>query len=160
MKVTKKRAILFLAALACVLATASAAQAVIQAQRGISGIALGMSPASVRASLGTPARIRRGSNDFGPYTLYIYAGGITVEFQGNADVTSVEITGGTDRTATGVGVGSTEIAVKRGVAGVSCQTFAGVRTCQVGRSLPGHRVTVFFLKRGRVNRVTVAFVSD
>jgi hypothetical protein len=152
--------IVFAATVACALCLAASAQAVIQVQRGISGVALGMSPAQVRAGLGTPSHVVTGRNVFGPFTQYRYAGGITVTFQGNAGVTAVAITGQTDRTATGVGVGSTEKAVKRGVPGVKCETTAGSRSCHVGAFLPGGRVTDFLMHNGRVKRVTVGFVID
>lgn len=155
-----RRGAVALSATACALMSASSAQAVIQVQRGISGIALGMSPAQVRAGLGNPSKVTRASNEFGPLTQYLYAGGITVAFQGNANVTAVVLTGHTDQTASGVGVRSTARAVKKGVPGVKCQTTSGVQSCTVGTLLPGRRVTDFLLAHGRVNRVTVGFVID
>lgn len=160
MKVCQGRVVTLVAAMACTLVLASSAQAIIQVQRGISGISLGMSPARVKGGLGAPAKVKKGSNDFGPFTQYLCAGGITVTFQGNANVTAVAITGGTDRTASGVGVGSTEKAVKKGVPGVKCETSAAVRSCHVGAFLPGRRVTDFLFRNGRVSRVTVGFVID
>jgi hypothetical protein len=160
MKLTRARALALSVAIGSTLASAPTAQAVIQVQRGISGIALGMSPGQVKAGLGNPRRVVTGSNDFGPFTQFLYRGGITVTFQGNANVTAVSIKGRTDRTPSGVGVGSTEREVKRGVRGVRCQTTAGVRDCHVGRFLPGRRVTDFLFHRGRVSRVTVGFVID
>jgi hypothetical protein len=160
MKVILRRAVVAVAVIALWLVPASTADAVIQVQRGISGIALGMSPARVKAGLGMPAKVKTGSNDFGPFTQYLYRGGITVTFQGNANVTAITITGPTDRTARGVGVGSTETAVKARVSGVKCETTGGVRSCHVGAFLPGHRVTDFVIRNGRVSRVTVGFVID
>jgi hypothetical protein len=146
-----------------VLASASIAQAVIQVQRGISGVTLKMTPVQVRAALGAPAKVKHGTNPFGPFTQYRYRGGLTVTFQGNASVTAVAVSGRTDRTASGVGVGSTEKAVKHGVHGVRCDSGnhpGGVTSCHVGSFKPGHRVTDFLLRSGRVTRVTVAFVID
>jgi hypothetical protein len=160
MKLTRLRAFTLAAAVGSALASPPAAQAVIQVQRGISGIALGMSPAQVKTGLGNPRRVVTGTNDFGAFTQFLYGGGITVTFQGNASVTAVSIKGHTDRTPSGVGVGSTEREVKRGVRGVRCQTTAGVRDCHVGRFVPGRRVTDFLFHRGRVSRVTVGFVID
>jgi hypothetical protein len=161
MKLAHRRVLPVAVAMICLVVWAPAAGAMIQVQRGISGVALGMTPAQVKAGLGAPPKVKKGVNDFGNFTQYIYAGGsLTVTFQGNTDVTGVAITGQTDKTAKGVGVGSTEAAVKRGVKGVNCHTTAGTRSCDVGKFLPGHRVTDFLLKAGKVVRVTVGFVID
>jgi len=162
-KVAHKGAVALLVGAVWVLGSASMAQAVIQVQRGISGVTLKMTPVQVRAALGTPAKVKHGSNPFGPFTQYRYRGGITVTFQGNATVTAVAVTGRTDRTASGVGVGSTEKAVKRGVHGVKCEPGnhpGAVHSCHVGSFKPGHRVTDFLLRGGRVTRVTLGFVID
>jgi hypothetical protein len=160
MKVAQKQTVALATAIVCVLASASTAQAIIQVQRGISGVRLNMSPSRVKAGLGTPAKVKHGSNDFGPFTQFIYAGGITVTFQGNTNVTGISTNRGTDRTPSGVGVGSTEQAVKKGVRGVKCETILGERDCHVGPFLAGNRVTDFLFRNGRVRRVTVAFVID
>jgi hypothetical protein len=83
-----------------------------------------------------------------------------VTFQSGNTVTGVSTTGLGDRTSRGVGVRSTETAVRQRVPGVQCETFDGTRICQRGEGLPGQRVTAFFLRNGRVVRVTVAFVID
>src|SRR4051812_40914139 len=108
----------------CVLALAffvgaPPALAMIQIDRGIAGARLGASRSAIRAALGKPARTATGSNDFGPYVRYTFAGGLRVMFQGRTRVTSVETTGLGDRTATGVGVGSTEAAADA-LPGVKC----------------------------------------
>ena len=141
------------------LTLAGAAAAAIVPQRGIGGVSLGMSQLRVRAVLGPPARVVRGSNVFGRYTELRYRG-LSVSFQGNAAATGIETTRRGERTGTGVGVGSTEAQVRRGVRGVRCRTELGLRHCFVGRFLPGRRVTDFRLRRGRVVRVTVALVLD
>jgi hypothetical protein len=154
---------LLLAALAAGLATlvlAPAADALIQVDRGIAGARLGNTRAQVRAALGPPARIRSGRNDFGRFTVFRYHGGITVSFQGRRRVSAVTTTGPGDRTVGGVGVGSTEAAVKARVPGVRCETIAGTRSCHTGRFVAGRRVTDFLLRNGRVRRVTVGFVLD
>jgi hypothetical protein len=146
--------------LAVTLLAPVSAGAIIQLDRGIAGARLGNSKAEVRAALGNPARVRNGTNDFGPFTEFRYRGGIRVTFQGRTEVTGVTTTGLGDRTSRGVGVRSTENAVEQRVPGVACQTFSGTRICQRGEGLPGERVTAFFLRNGRVVRVTVAFVID
>jgi hypothetical protein len=144
---------------ASLLAPASAG-AIIQLDRGIAGARLGNTKAEVRTALGQPNRVRNGNNDFGPFTVFVYAGGIRVTFQSGNEVTGVSTTGLGDRTRRGVGVRSTEAAVEQRVPGVDCETFDGTRICQRGEGLPGQRVTAFFLRNGRVVRVTVAFVID
>jgi len=84
-----------------------------------------------------------------------------VSFQGDTGVTSVTTTGRSERTARGVGVGSSQRAVLTKVRHSHCETIASVRTCEVGQFLVGHRVTSFLMsKRGRVVSVTVGFVVD
>lgn len=132
----------------------------IQIDRGIAGVRLGNSRSEVRAALGTPARVRTGTNDFGPFTEYRYRGGIRVLFQGGTEVSSVSTTGLGDRTARGVGVRSTERAVRRKVPGVTCETTAGFRSCHTGDFLIGQRITDFAIRNKRVTRVTVGRVLD
>jgi hypothetical protein len=146
--------------LAVTLLAPTSAGALIQVDRGIAGARLGNTKAAVRTALGQPNRVRNGTNEFGPFTVFVYAGGIRVTFQSGNRVTGVSTTGLGDRTRRGVGVRSTENAVEQRVPGVSCQTFSGTRICQRGEGLPGQRVTAFFLRNGRVTRVTVAFVID
>jgi hypothetical protein len=138
----------------------TSAGAIVQLDRGIAGARLGNTKAEVRTALGQPRRVRNGTNDFGPFTVFVYAGGIRVTFQGGNRVTGVTTTGLGDRTRAGVGVRSTEAAVQQRVPGVDCETFGTTRICQRGEGLPGQRVTAFFLRNGRVTRVTVAIVID
>ena len=148
---------LFLAGL---LLPAGTANALIQIDRGIAGARLGASRADVRAALGKPSKVKSGSNDFGRYVRYTYAGGIRVTFQGRTHVTAVETTGLGDRTSRGIGVGSSEAAVKARVRGVRCETFASLRSCHTGNLLPGRRITDFRIVGGKVDRVVVGLVID
>jgi hypothetical protein len=148
---------------AAAIATAAlpaAAPALVQIDKGIAGARLGNTVAQVQAALGRPARVANGSNDFGRFRQETYAGGIVVFYQGSRTVTSVLTTGLGDRTAKGVGVGSNEADVRAKVPGVRCETTAGSRSCHTHSFTPGRRVTDFFLKRGKVVRVTVGFVVD
>jgi hypothetical protein len=156
----KRTLVLSVSLLAALSLMPSAAGAIIQLDRGIAGARLGNSKAEVRAALGNPNRVRNGTNEFGPFTVFRYRGGITVTFQGRTQVTAVTTTGLGDRTSRGVGVRSTENAVEQRVPGVSCETFDGTRICQRGEGLPGQRITAFFLRSGRVTRVTVGRVID
>ena len=151
---------LVLAAVTCSLVLPASAQAMIQVDQGIAGARIDNTRGEVRAALGRPASVKRGTNEFGPFTEYRYRGGIRVFFQGRRRVTSVTTTGLGDRTARGVGVGSRESTVRRKVAGVTCETAEGTRFCHTGDFLPGQRVTNFFVKGGRVTRVDVGIVID
>lgn len=148
-----------LAVLASSLLPAGAAADIVP-QRGIAGIALNMTQAQVREVAGEPRGTERGSNDFGPFTLWTYRDRVTVGFQGDDRVTSVDTTGRRERTSRGVGVGSSERYVRRRVRGARCRTQYGSRFCRVGRLLPRRRVTSFLIERNRVTRVGIGFVID
>jgi hypothetical protein len=147
------------AALLAALVLADAASAVIAIGRGIGGVAIGMSQSTVRTKLGKPARVVHATNEFGPYTQFRYAG-YTVDFQNNATVTSIETTLARERTAAGVGVGSTWEQVKTKVSGVVCEGSPVLGHCHVGKLLPGRTVTDFFFKKSHVRSVLVGVVLD
>jgi hypothetical protein len=149
-------------AAACILSalvSAAVASATIVPQRGIAGVRLEMTKAQVRATLGAPRSAIHGSNEFGSFTIFRYRG-LRITFQGNRTVTDVFTTRPTERTARGVGVGSTEGQVRAKVAGLRCRTESGFRHCFVGRFLPGRRVTGFRIRHGRVTSVDIGFVID
>jgi hypothetical protein len=148
------------AALLAPLGAPAAAEALIQVDRGIAGARLGNTRAEVRAALGAPASSRSGTNDFGPFLQRRYRGGITVTFQGRREVSSVSTTGRGDRTARGVGVGSTEAAVRRKVRGVRCETTSGTRSCHTGKFTVGEVITDFLIRGGTVRRVSIGRVFD
>ena len=149
-----------LAVLAAALVAPAAAPALIQVDRGISGVRLTNSQAEVRAALGKPRRVIRDRNIFGPTLTFRYRGGITVFFQGRRNVTAVFLTGRGDRTRRGVGVGSSERAVRNRVPGVRCDSISGTRSCHTNEFAPGQRVTDFRIRNGKVVRVSVGFVID
>ena len=141
---------------AAALTVAAPADAVIHPGQSIAGVELGMTKAEVRAKLGEPQLIVRDRNEFGPVTTLRYFR-LRVIFQGNQSVTAVKTTRKRERTPRGVGVGSTRAQVKARVRGVRCRTKT---LCEAGRLVPGGRVTVFRLFRGRVTSVLVGFVID
>jgi hypothetical protein len=156
-----RRRLAIAAAGAGMLAAAVPAQALIRPQKGMAGVRLDMTQDQMRAVLGQPTRVKQGYNDFGSYTQFLYPHAITVTFQGNTRVTGISTKGRSERTARGVGVGSTENEVLAKVSHSRCDTIAHVRTCHVGNFAPGHRVTSFLMsKHGHVSTVTVGFVVD
>jgi hypothetical protein len=146
--------------LAAMIVLPAQAGAYVHIDQGIAGARLDNTPAQVKAALGNPKLIKTGSNDFGPYSTYYYEGGLRVGFQGNANVTSVYTTGRGDRTTKGIGVGSTEKALKQKHPSFQCETISGVRSCHTGNFTAGQRVTDFEIKKGKVTRITVGFVID
>lgn len=146
--------------LAAMLVVPAQAGAMIQINQGIAGARIGNSQAQVQAALGEPALVRTGTNEFGPWRQYFFEGGVRVFFQGDEDVTSVTTLGRGDRTTKGIGVGNSEKALKQKHPSVKCQTFDGVRSCMIGNGQPGQRVTDFFLRKGKIERVIVGIVID
>jgi hypothetical protein len=140
---------------AAALAAASPAAAEIVPQRSIAGVELSMTRADVRGVLGEPREIERGSNEFGRYVIFKYRR-LQVVFQGRTNVTGLRTNRRSERTASGVGFGSTREEVREGVSGVRCNR----RECVKGRFLPGRRVTIFRLYRGKVAQTVVGFVID
>jgi len=118
-----------------------------------------MTKAQVRARLGAPPRRRAGKNEFGRYTAFIYPR-VTLTFQSGRRVTSLRTNSRLERTAQGVGVGSTVAQVRARVSGIRCRTEPGLRHCFLGRFLPGRVVTDFRIRSGRVSSVVVGFVLD
>jgi hypothetical protein len=152
-------AIALLGACALALTQAPGALALIQLDRGISGVRIGNTKAQVRASLGTPQKSRAGHNDFGNFVQYLYAGGITVTFQGEDRVSSVVTTGLGDRTSSGIGVGSPESDVKN-ISRIKCENVGSSRSCHTGRLVSGRKVTDFRISNGEVTSVFVGQVLD
>lgn len=148
------------AAAVAALALPVAASAQIQVDKGIAGARIGNTVAQVHAALGVPASVHNGSNDFGRFREETYAGGLVVDYQGARAVSSVTTTGLGDRTAKGIGIGSTEAAVRANVPGVRCETTSGSRSCHTHTFTAGRRVTDFFIKRGKVTRVSLGVVID
>lgn len=146
-------------ALVAALSFATSGAATIAVGRGIAGVVLGMSQASVQRKLGKPPKVVQAKNEFGPYTEFRYRGYV-VDFQNNETVTAVVTTLAREKTPAGVGVGSTWAQVRRRVAHVHCEGSPLLGDCHVGQLLPGKTVTDFFFKAGKVSRVLVGIVLD
>jgi hypothetical protein len=128
-------------------------------QKGIAGVRLGLTQAQVKARVGLPAKVERGSNEIGSYTTYRYRT-YRVTFFGGRNVTQVATLSPRERTAAGVGVGSTRAAVVANVAGARCLRELGYDHCYVGTWKPGRVVTDFALEGGRVTRISIGYVID
>ncbi len=155
--------ILFAAAAAALL-LAAAAGATIVPQRSVAGVKLGDSQARVRALLGKPVKVTVEQDDIlGNQRTYRYRG-LRIGFDGNvasSKVLSIFVTGRAQRTARGVGVGSTRKQVRRGVRGVRCAVEFGLDHCWRGVFAPGRTVTDFRIGRsGRVTSVLLSRVVD
>lgn len=152
--------IVLAAAAAAALALPAQAGAMIQIDQGIAGARIGSSQAQVQAALGAPDLVKTGTNEFGPWRQFFYAGGLRVFFQGDGDVTSVALLGRGDRTTKGIGVGNTEKALRQKHSGLTCETTSGFRSCHTGDFMPGERVTDFWITKGKITRVVVGIVID
>jgi hypothetical protein len=153
------RVLAVVAVSAVALALPASGAGAIVVQKGIAGAELHMTKTQVRAKLGAPTRIRSGRNDFGRYTMFFYPR-VTVTFQSGSRVTALRTVSPLERTAAGVGVGSSVARVKARVPHVVCSTELGSRQCVVGKLLPGRIVTAFAIKHGRVATVIVGIVLD
>jgi hypothetical protein len=159
--VSRRRLVPALVATAGLLALAGPAGGVIVPQKGMAGVRLGWTKEHVRATLGDPLRIVRGTNDFGAYSIFRYPHRVQVVFQGDVTVTSVTTTGGRERTVSGAGVATSEARLRALLPAVRCRTDGGAfRHCWLGRFEPGRRVTDFHIRAGLVRRVVVGFVID
>jgi hypothetical protein len=145
------------------LVAAAPAAALIVVQRSIAGVTLGMTAKQVRAVLGKPDAVSYPSNPI-QGTVKRYRYGLTEVFiaRGKDGRVYLVTTRSTrQKTSDGVGVSSSEAAVHAHVKGVHCEGSGATRTCEVGRLLPGHRVTSFFIsKAGKVRRVSLGLVID
>jgi hypothetical protein len=153
------RKVTILAVLVAALALPVSAGATIVVQKSIAGIGLRMTKAQVRAKLGRPAHVVNGVNDFGPYTNFVYRR-VTVSFQGRQNVTGLRTTSRLERTAAGVGVGSSEARLKAAEPRARCKTSLAFRQCVVGVLKPGRVVTAFVLNGGKVSGVILGYVLD
>jgi hypothetical protein len=139
------RRILAISAAGVILLAAQSAAATIRPQHGMSRVVLGMTKAQVRARLGAP--IGSGGGRF-------YYARVWVGFR-LGRVVEVTTTRSTERTASGIGVDSSEASLRRAYPSVVCGPSGGFRRCRLGSGEPGTRATDFMLGHGRVLQVTV-----
>ena len=139
------RRLLALTVAGITLLAVQSAAATIRPQYGMSRVVLGMSKTQVRARLGAPVATGGGR---------LYFARVWVGFRlGHA--VEITTTRSTERTASGVGVDSSEAAVRAAYPSVVCAPFSVFRRCRLGTGKPGTRATDFLLGRGRVLQLTV-----
>jgi hypothetical protein len=138
--------------------TGSCASCSIVVQKSIRGISIDMTPKQVRAHLGAPGKIDHEKNDLvGQVTTYHY--GLTAVSFAFGNVIMIRTTSPKVKTSGGIGVGSTESAV-RGIRGVKCHTYEGFRSCDVGKLGAGEMYTDFAIANGHVTSVSLSIVLD
>jgi molybdenum cofactor biosynthesis enzyme len=125
---------------------------------------MGMSTAKVTATLGKPDRKRTVNSEIlGRTSEWVY-GRTVVQFSGTAKsstVIEVETRDPEERTAAGIGIGSTKAELKRSVKKARCESGDGFNLCSVGAFRPGRTVTTFRLTpKNRVSSVSVGTVID
>jgi len=133
-------------------------------QVSIRGVSLGMTPAQVEAVLGRPDARHKGRQPGIGATLTLKFGLVTVRFNGvqpSSEAVTITTTSRRERTARGVGVGSSEAIVRQRVPGAKCLEEFGYRHCVVGVQKPGQIVTDFSIGgTGRVTRISLARMLD
>jgi hypothetical protein len=142
------------------LAAAAPAAAQLVPQRSLGGIKLGMTEKEVRAERGAPDKVTHPNNEIvGRTTEYRY--GLTrVSIFPSSGVVNISTTSRRE-TYRGVGVGSTEAALKRAVKGERCETASGERYCYLGRFEPGRIVTIWnFTSRGKIKLISLGRIID
>ena len=140
-----------IASAAVLAATAAAdASATIVPGKGMSGVALGMTKAQVRARLGGPVGTGGGR--------WYYAR-VWVGFRAGRAV-EVTTTRSTERTSGGLGVDSSESSLRSAYPRLACTPATPFRRCRLGSGAPGTRVTDFMVGRGRVLQITVALLPS
>jgi hypothetical protein len=148
------------AAATFVLSAASPVAAVIVPGQGMAGIRLRMSESQVRARLGEPPRFTCTRGALGNLVTRLHYPRVDVDLQrldGQPLVIRILTTHPGERTASGVGVGSTMTAVER-LRGARCWREAAARYCAIGnRAKPLSHFTMFWI--GAKSRVTMISVS-
>jgi len=139
------RRLLALAVAGITLLAVEPAAATIRPQYGMSRVVLGMTKAKVRARLGAPIGSGGGR---------LYYARVWVGFRGGR-VVEISTVRSTERTASGVGVDSSEETVRGAYPSVVCAPSGGFRLCRLGSGKPGTRATDFLLGHGRVLQVRI-----
>jgi hypothetical protein len=148
-------------AIALLLLLPAGAEALIVPQRSIMGVELEMTRAEVKAVAGEPDEVEKRPHEIvGQITEYRY-GRTRVGIARNSGVIFVNTRDRSERTAEGVGIGSSKRFLRRNLSGERCRDEFGVHHCFLGAFRAGRTVTDFRLnKRNRVRSVTLGLVID
>jgi hypothetical protein len=125
----------------------------------IGPVRLGEHRSSVERALGPGRVVARPHTELGRFVVVRYTrAGLTVTYRagGASPATSISTVAPRFRTPRGIGVGSPVRALRHRYPAVHC---AGV-VCTLGRLVPGHAVTSFYVRRRHVVRVAVGVVID
>lgn len=149
-----------LAASVLAVVVAAPAGAKVVPQKSIAGVTLGLTPQQVAKLKGKPTSTRYVRNEIIGRVRIDRFGSLTVMYGGDtADATSIDIetTSRRERTANGIGVGSTRKTLRAKVKGVTCEG----RLCSIGAFEPGRTVTTFRIdSRARVSSISIGIVVD
>lgn len=167
-RMSYKWALVPISTIVAVLALVATAEARIVPQVGIGGAKIGKTQKQVRSKLGKPDRKQVLTSPIGGFDfVQLKYGRTKVSFDGTSrrsKVMAVFTKEKSERTKSGVGIGSTKKQVKQGVDGARCKKEFGVAHCWVGSFKPGRKVTDFRLQRKhgklRVATVGVGIVLD
>jgi hypothetical protein len=134
--------------------------AVIVPGQGMAGITLRMTGSQVRTRLGEPTRITRTRGALGNLVTRLHYPQVDIDLQtltGHPVVIRILTARAGERTASGIGVGSSLIAVER-LRGVRCSREGAAHYCGIGnRAKPLSHFTMFWI--GAKQRVTLIAVS-
>jgi hypothetical protein len=137
----------------------SAAQARIEPERGIGGVRLGMTQAQAVAANGE-AEVETLDTPQGRLRFLTWEDGLRATVTPGRGVTAVITSSRSERLASGVGVGSSERALRRALR-VRCGTFSGRRSCTSPTTSGGGRATIFRIgpKTRRIFEVQVVRIG-
>jgi hypothetical protein len=152
----------------------TAAGSIIVSGQSIGGLKLGMTQAQVRSTLGKPKRSRHTApiGEQPAWTYFEYDGyfvAFACDYAKCTDRTRapflryVTTTAKSERTASGVGIGSTLAQLKAGVAKVKCyRAYDPVRTeCSAGDTrVDGGPIMYFEFKNGRISSIGLFYVGE
>ena len=153
------RSLLLPLSIALAVVVVASASASIRINVGIDGVKIGQTQAQVRANLGKPGSVKNGADQVSTYTIMRYpALKMTIELRGT--VVSIRSTGLGDRTSSGVGVGSTEAALKQKVSNVSCEKVSSIKRICFTKPTNDGRSTTFRLTSGKIVEIDVSILAD
>lgn len=138
--------------IALALALPAVAGARIVINRGVDPARIGMTERQLRGRLGKPDLAETAGSS--KSLVYRRRKLVVTLFRGRVQIVSTR--SHADRTAHGVGPGSTLSMLRKHLRGERCGEKVGVYSCKIGSSRKGRRSTVFLIESGRVATVSVA----